>query len=106
MKKMHLPLVIITWEDHNSIDPWQSSEEARSSAVPKIITSVGWLHHQTEKVYSIVSCACEDGDISCQQNLVKAAVVDFYTVPGSKKKPGKVRASKPSPKPATESPQA
>ena len=91
----HLPLVVITWEDHSSLDPWQSSEEAKASAQVKTITSVGWLHHETPKLYSIVSCACEDGDISCQQNLLKAAVVDFYIVPGSGKKSKKKKVTVP-----------
>ena len=93
----HLPLVVVTWEDHTSRDEWQNSEDAKTLAVPMIVTSVGWLHHTTDKVYSLVSCASDDGDVSCLQTILKAVTVDVYYVPEPKKKraPGKARSSRP-----------
>lgn len=89
MKKVpHLPLCVITWEDHSSIDAWQGHEEAQKSATPKIITSCGWLHHETDKVYSLVAAIADDSDVACQQLILKSATVDFFPVPakGNKKK--------------------
>ena len=84
MKKVpHFPLAIITWEDHSSVDSWQGYEEAKKSAVPKVMTSVGWLHHETEKVYSIVAAIADDSDIACQQLILKSCTIDFFLVPGS-----------------------
>ena len=85
----HLPLVVITWEDHTSRDGWQTSQQAKTDAVPQRVTSVGWLHHETEKVYSLISCASEDGDVSCQQTVLKVATVDLFRVPEPKKKKAK-----------------
>ena len=94
MKVPHLPLVVITWDDHTSMDGWQGSDQAKIMAAGKQVTSVGWLLHETDKVYSVVSCACEDGDVSCQQTILKAATVDVYHVPQPKKKrPKKATAS-------------
>lgn len=81
MKKVpHLPLCVITWEDHSSIDAWQGHEEAQKSATPKIITSCGWLHHETDKVYSLVAAIADDSDVACQQLILKSATVDFFPV--------------------------
>ena len=85
-KLPHLPLMVITWEDHSSRDDWQNEEQAKIGAAPIIITSVGWLHHETDKVYSLVSCVAEDGDISCQQFILKRATVDVFHVPEVRKK--------------------
>ena len=92
-KTPQLPLVVITWEDHTSRDGWQGSEDAKAGATPAIVTSVGWLHHETAKVYSLVSCASEDGDVSCQQTVLKVATVEVYHVPQPKKKRKKAPAS-------------
>lgn len=102
-KVPHLPLVVITWDDHTSNDGWQSSEEARAAATGKIVTSVGWLHHETPKAYSLVSCACEDGDVSCQQTILKAATVEVYHVPQPKKKRKKAPAPVGRPSPDSQS---
>ena len=83
-KATHFPLAIITWEDHSSIDAWQGHEEAQKAATPKIITSCGWLHHETPKVYSVVATIADDSDVATQQIILKSAVIDFYLVPGSK----------------------
>ena len=88
----HLPLAVITWEDHASRDGWQTTEDAKSHSGPIRVTSVGWLHHETDKVYSLISCASEDGDVSCQQTILKAATVDVYRVPEPKKKKKKITA--------------
>jgi len=87
MKKIpYLPLCVVTWEDHSSIDAWQGHEEAKEEAKPKIISSCGWLHHETNKVYSLVAAIADDSDIACQQLILKAAVIDFFPVPQPKKK--------------------
>ena len=87
MKKVtHLPLCVVTWEDHSSIDAWQGHEEAKKDALPKIISSCGWLHHETDKVYSLVAAIADDSDVACQQLILKAATVDFFPVPQPKKK--------------------
>ena len=83
-KVPHFPLAVITWEDHSSIDAWQGHEEAAKAATPKIITSCGWLHHETPKVYSIVATIADDSDVATQQIILKSAIIDFYLVPGSK----------------------
>jgi len=85
-KIVHFPLAIITWEDHSSVDSWQGYEEAKGSAVPKVMTSVGWLHHETEKVYSIVATIADDSDVACQQLILKSCTIDFFLVPGSQRK--------------------
>ena len=82
----HLPLVVITWEDHSSRDGWQSPEDAKKNSGPLEVTSVGWLHHETDKVYSMISCISQDGDVSCQQTILKGSTIDVYRVPEPKKK--------------------
>jgi hypothetical protein len=86
MKIKHLPMVVITWEDHSSTDGWQAADAARVASIGKVVTSVGWLLHETDKVYSIVSCACDDGDVSCQQTILKAATVEVFHVPQPRRK--------------------
>ena len=82
-----LPLVVITWKDHTSRDEWMTSETARKLAVPKIILSVGWLHHETDEGYSLVSCICtDDNDVSNQQFILKNDVVDSINIPPPKKR--------------------
>ena len=98
-----LPLVVITWDDHTSRDGWQGSEAAKAEAAPAIVTSVGWLHHETAKVYSLISCASEDGDVSCQQTILKAATVEVYHVPQPKKKRKKAPAPGGRPSPDSQS---
>ena len=92
MKPPHLPLVVITWEDHTSRDGWQDAQESKDMAVPETVTSVGWLHHETTKVYSIVSCSANDGNVSCQQTILKASTIEVYHVPQPKKKRKKAPA--------------
>ena len=87
MKKVPcLPLCVVTWEDHSSIDSWQGHEEAKKDAAPKIITSCGWLHHETDKVYSLVAAIADDSDIACQQLILKSATIDFFPIPQPRRK--------------------
>jgi len=74
------------------MDGWQSIEDAKTLG-PQTITSVGWLYHETDKGYSIVSCIAADGDVSLQQFILRSATIDVYRVP-QPKKPSKPRVRK------------
>src|SRR5271154_191399 len=88
----HLDLVVITWLDHTSMDGWQTNEDSKKLG-PQTITSVGWLNHDPDQGYSIISCISTDGDVSCQQFILRSATIDVYRVP-QPKKPGKPRVRK------------
>ncbi len=82
-----LPLVIIQWKDHNTNDDWYAHKDARAEANPMIMSSVGWLVHETDEVYQLASLfSHDDGNLSMLTNIVKSAVVRTINVPQPKRR--------------------
>ncbi len=85
--KITLPLVVIQWNDHNSSDVWVTHKTAKEEATPMLMSTVGWLIHETDEIYTVASTySHDDSNFSMIMNIVKTAVVKTINVPEPKKR--------------------
>ena len=86
-EKITLPLVVIQWNDHNSTDDWYDHKGAIEQATPMVMSTVGWLVHETDDIYQVASTfSHDDNNFSMMMNIVKSAVIKTINIPQPKKR--------------------
>jgi hypothetical protein len=77
MKKY--PLVVVTWHDACSTDPWTGVDELEPS--PLVCTTVGFLISKARAAWlAVASTISDDGDACCVMHIPAGCVISIKKV--------------------------